>query len=257
MGLSVILITKNEEANLKDCLESVSFADEIIIVDSQSTDQTVSIAKSFGAKVEITANWPGFGPQKNLALALASQDWVLSIDADERVTPELKEEILEVIQSDNQFDCYAIPRSSWYCGRFMKYSGWYPDYVDRLFKRGTAKFSDHLVHERLLPQGKVGYFKNHFLHYSYRNFEQVLKKVDAYSTASALQAFQKGKKGSLTKGLTHGFWAFFRTYVLRRGFLDGSYGLALAISNAATSYYKYIKLWQLGTAKNQSTDSPS
>ncbi len=245
MGLSVILITKNEEANLKDCLESVSFANEIIIVDSQSTDQTISIAQSFGAKVEITTDWPGFGPQKNRALALATQEWVLSIDADERVTPELKAEILAAMNSSNEFDCYAIPRSSWYCGRFMKHSGWYPDYVDRLFKRGTAQFSDHLVHERLLPQGSVGRLKNHFLHYSYRNFEQVLKKVDSYSSASALQAFQKGKRGGLGQALTHGFWAFFRTYILRRGFLDGSYGLALAISNGATSYYKYLKLWQL------------
>jgi glycosyltransferase involved in cell wall biosynthesis len=245
MGLSVILITKNEEANLKDCLESVSFANEIIIVDSQSTDQTISIAQSFGAKVEITPDWPGFGPQKNRALALATQDWVLSIDADERVTPELKAEIFAAMNSSNGFDCYAIPRSSWYCGRFMKHSGWYPDYVDRLFKRGTAQFSDHLVHERLLPQGRVGRLKNHFLHYSYRNFEQVLKKVDSYSSASALQAFQKGKLGGLGQALAHGFWAFFRTYILRRGFLDGSYGLALAISNGATSYYKYLKLWQL------------
>ena len=133
MSLSVILITKNEEANLKDCLESVSFADEIIVVDSQSSDKTQEIARSVGAKLEITPDWPGFGPQKNRALNLAMHDWVLSIDADERVTPELKQEILATMASPNAADCYAIPRSSWYCGRFMKYSGWYPDYVDRLF----------------------------------------------------------------------------------------------------------------------------
>ena len=245
MSLSVILITKNEEANLKDCLESVSFADEIIVVDSQSSDKTQEIARSFGAKLEITSDWPGFGPQKNRALNLATKEWVLSIDADERVTPELKQEILATIASANAADCYAIPRSSWYCGRFMKHSGWYPDYVDRLFKRGSAKFSDHLVHERLLPNGSSGKLKNHFLHYSYRNFSQVLKKVDVYSSAAAQQAFKQGKKGGLGEALIHGFWAFFRTYVLRRGFLDGKHGLALAISNAATSYYKYLKLWQL------------
>ena len=245
MSLSVILITKNEEANLKDCLESVSFADEIIVVDSQSSDKTQEIARSFGAKLEITSDWPGFGPQKNRALNLATKEWVLSIDADERVTPELKQEILATIASANAADCYAIPRSSWYCGRFMKHSGWYPDYVDRLFKRGTAKFSDHLVHERLLPSGLSGKLKNHFLHYSYRDFSQVLKKVDVYSSAAAQQAFKQGKKGGLGEALIHGFWAFFRTYVLRRGFLDGKHGLALAISNAATSYYKYLKLWQL------------
>ncbi|MEY3523082.1 MAG: hypothetical protein RIT33_499 [Pseudomonadota bacterium] len=250
MSLSVILITKNEEANLKDCLESVSFADEIIVVDSQSSDKTQEIARSFGAKLEITSDWPGFGPQKNRALNLATQDWVLSIDADERVTPELKQEILTAIASPNAADCYAIPRSSWYCGRFMKHSGWYPDYVDRLFKRGSAKFSDHLVHERLLPTGSSGKLNNHFLHYSYRDFSQVLKKVDVYSSAAAQQAFKQGKKGGLGEALIHGFWAFFRTYVLRRGFLDGKHGLALAISNAATSYYKYLKLWQLQNKKD-------
>ena len=250
MSLSVILITKNEEANLKDCLESISFADEIIVVDSQSSDKTQEIAQSFGAKLEITPDWPGFGPQKNRALNLATKNWVLSIDADERVTPELKQEILATMASPNAADCYAIPRSSWYCGRFMKHSGWYPDYVDRLFKRGSAKFSDHLVHERLLPNGSIGKLNNHFLHYSYRNFSQVLKKVDVYSSAAAQQAFNQGKEGGLGKALVHGFWAFFRTYVLRRGFLDGQYGLALAISNAATSYYKYLKLWQLHNQKD-------
>jgi glycosyltransferase involved in cell wall biosynthesis len=250
MSLSVIIITKNEEANLKDCLESVSFVDEIIVVDSQSSDKTQEIAQSFGAKLEITSDWPGFGLQKNRALNLATQDWVLSIDADERVTPELKQEILATIASPSAADCYAIPRSSWYCGRFMKHSGWYPDHVDRLFKRGSAKFSDHLVHERLLPNGEVAQLKNHFLHYSYRSFEQVLKKVDSYSSAAAQQAFNQGKTSGLGKALAHGFWAFFRTYVLRRGFLDGQYGLALAISNAATSYYKYLKLWQLHNKKD-------
>ncbi len=245
MGLSVILITKNEEANLKDCLESVSFANEIIIVDSQSTDQTISIAQSFGAKVEITTDWPGFGPQKNRALALATQEWVLSIDADERVTPELKAEILAVMNSSNGLDCYAIPRSSWYCGRFMKHSGWYPDYVDRLFKRGTAQFSDHLVHERLLPHGSVGRLKNHFLHYSFRDFSQVLKKIDSYSTASAEDAFRRGKRSSIPKAISHAIWAFIRTYFIRLGFLDGSQGLALAISNAEGTYYRYIKIWLL------------
>jgi len=245
MSLSVILITKNEEANLKDCLESVSFANEIIVVDSQSSDKTQEIAKSFGAKLEITADWPGFGPQKNRALNLATQEWVLSIDADERVTPALKEEILKVISSKESANCYAIPRSSWYCGRFMKHSGWYPDYVDRLFKRGTAKFSDHLVHERLLPEGPVDQLQNHFLHYSFRDFSQVLKKIDTYSTASAEQAYLKGKRSSVGKAVGHGLWAFFRTYVLHLGFLDGAQGLALAISNAEGTYYRYIKIWLL------------
>jgi len=245
MGLSVILITKNEEFNLKDCLDSVSFADEIIILDSQSTDQTQAIAKAYQATLEISTTWPGFGPAKNRALGLATQDWILSIDADERVTPELQQEIQIVMQTQDSKDCYAIPRRSWYCGKFMAHSGWYPDYVDRLFKKGYAQFSNHLVHERLIPIGSTGKLNNHFIHYSYRNFEQVLHKVNTYSSASAQQAFNEGKQGGVGKAITHGFWAFFRTYLIRKGFLDGRYGLALAISNAATSYYKYIKLWHL------------
>ncbi len=245
MSLSVIIITKNEAANLQDCLESVSFANEIIIVDSESTDNTQEIARSFGAKLEITRDWPGFGPQKNRALNLATQEWVLSIDADERVTPELKQEILAVMSSNQAANCYAIPRLSWYCGKFMKHSGWYPDYVDRLFKRGTAQFSDHLVHERLIPQGSVGKLKHHFLHYSFRDFSQVLKKVDSYSTASAEQAFKQGKRSSVCKAFWHAVWAFTRTYFLRLGFLDGSHGLALAISNAEGTYYRYLKIWLL------------
>ncbi len=127
----------------------------------------------------------------------------------------------------------------------MKHSGWYPDYVDRLFKRGTAQFSDHLVHERLIPQGSVGKLKHHFLHYSFRDFSQVLKKVDSYSTASAEQAFKQGKRSSVCKAFWHAVWAFTRTYFLRLGFLDGSHGLALAISNAEGTYYRYLKIWLL------------
>ena len=245
MSLSVILITKNEEANLKDCLESVSFADEIIVVDSQSSDKTQEIARSFGAKLEITSDWPGFGLQKNRALSLATKDWVLSIDADERVTPELKQEILATMASPKAADCYAIPRSSWYCGRFMKHSGWYPDYVDRLFKRGTARFSEHLVHEHLLPEGSKGKLKHHFLHYSFRDFSQVLRKVDTYSSALAEQSFKQGKRSSVCKAFWHAVWAFIRTYIFRLGFLDGPQGLALAISNAEGTYYRYIKIWLL------------
>jgi len=250
MGLSVILITKNEEANLKDCLESISFANEIIVVDSQSSDKTVEIAQSFGAKVENTSDWPGFGPQKNRALNLATQEWVLSIDADERVTTELKNEILEIINGPSGVDCYAIPRLSWYCGKFMKHSGWYPDYVERLFKRGSAKFSDHLVHERLLPTGPVKKLNAHFLHYSFKNFSQVLQKIDSYSSASAEQAVKKGKQSSVLKAVGHGLWAFFRTYFLRLGFLDGQQGLALAISNAEGTYYRYIKIWLINQKKD-------
>ena len=244
--LSVILITRNEEANLEACLASLEgIAQQIVVVDTNSADRTLEIAQKHGALISQPSDWPGFGPQKNRALALATGEWVLSLDADERLTPALKSEILTAIHHSAHVDCFAIPRLSWYCGRFIRHSGWSPDYVDRLFKRGTAQFSDDLVHERLIPHGQVAKLKNPMLHYSFMNYSQVLQKLDRYSTASAEQAFAKGKTSSPLKAVLHGAWAFFRTYILRAGFLDGPQGFALAISNGQGTYYRYIKLWQL------------
>ncbi|MDI1244928.1 MAG: glycosyltransferase family 2 protein [Rhodoferax sp.] len=245
MRLSVIVITRNEQANIVDCLRSVDFADEIIVVDNASSDDTVELARHAGAHVHQTQDWPGFGPQKNRALAFATGDWVLSMDADERVTPELRKEILEVISSEKAPDCFSIPRLSWFCGRFVRHSGWRPDYVDRLFKAGTAQFSPDLVHEKLLHAGRARVLENSLLHYSHRNFSDVLTKIDRYSTASAQQALARGKRSSVLGAVGHGFWAFVRTYVFKAGFLDGEHGLALAIANAEGSYYRHIKLWRL------------
>ncbi|MBU3639366.1 glycosyltransferase family 2 protein [Polynucleobacter sp. AP-RePozz3-80-G7] len=244
--LSVILITRNEEANLDDCLASLEgIAQQIVVVDTNSSDCTLEIAKKHGASISQPVDWPGFGPQKNRALDLATSEWVLSLDADERLTPALKSEILTAIHHSAHVDCFAIPRLSWYCGRFIHHSGWSPDYVDRLFKRGTARFSDDLVHERLIPNGQVAKLENPMLHYSFMNYSQVLQKLDRYSTASAEQAFARGKTSSPLKAALHGAWAFFRTYVLRAGFLDGPQGFALAVSNGQGTYYRYIKLWHL------------
>ena len=243
--LSAILITRNEEANLEDCLASLDgLATQIVVVDTQSTDRTLVIAQRYGALISSPTDWPGFGPQKNRALDLASEDWVLSLDADERLTPELRAEIKGVLDKP-QTDCYAIPRLSWYCGRFMRHSGWTPDYVDRLFKRGSARFSTDLVHERLIPKGPVLRLKNQMLHYSFMNLAQVQEKMERYSTASAQQAFARGKTASPLKAILHGAWSFFRTYILRAGFLDGPQGFSLALANAKGSYLRYIKLWRL------------
>ena len=247
--LSAILITRNEEANLEDCLASLDgLATQIVVVDTQSTDRTLAIAQRYGALISSPPDWPGFGPQKNRALDLASEDWVLSLDADERLTPELRVEIMGVLDKP-QTDCYAIPRLSWYCGRFMRHSGWTPDYVDRLFKRGSARFSSDLVHERLIPKGPVLRLKNQMLHYSFMNLAQVQEKMERYSTASAQQAFARGKTASPLKAIVHGAWSFFRTYILRAGFLDGPQGFSLACSNAQGTYLRYMKLWRL----NQTT----
>ena len=250
--LSVILITRNEEANLDDCLTSLEgIAQQIVVVDTNSSDRTLEIAQKYGASISQPADWPGFGPQKNRALDLATSEWVLSLDADERLTPALKSEILTAIHHSAHVNCFAIPRLSWYCGRFIRHSGWSPDYVDRLFKRGTARFSDDLVHERLIPNGQVARLENPMLHYSFMNYSQVLQKLDRYSTASAEQAFAKGKTSSPAKAVLHGVWAFIRTYLIRAGFLDGAQGFALAVSNGQGTYYRYMKLWHLNQEANK------
>lgn len=250
-SLSVILITRNEQANLDACLSSVrDIANEIVVVDSNSSDETLAIARSYNAVISSPSDWPGFGPQKNRALDLATQDWVLSIDADERLSQALCNEIKAVL-SNPLADCYAIPRRSYYCGRLIDYSGWNPDFVTRLFKRGTSRFSNDLVHERLVTTTTPLSLKSPMLHYSVVNFSQVLHKIDRYSTDSAQQAFLAGKKSSVSKAVLHGFWAFVRTYFFKLGFLDGSHGLALAISNAEGSYYRYLKLWLLNSKVNR------
>ncbi len=244
--LSVIVITHNEERNLRACLQSVcDWVDEIVVVDNASTDATLAIAQEFGAVVQQTQDWPGFGPQKNRALHLATSEWVLSMDADERVPPELAQEIQEVLRAQPQGQAFKIPRSSFYCGRFMQHSGWYPDHVLRLFKRGRAEFSNDLVHERLNTADAVVKLNHPLVHYSFNNFSQVLKKIDAYSEASANQAYQKGRRANVFSAVGHGLWAFVRTYFFKAGFLDGQHGLALAISNAEGSYYRHLKIWLL------------
>jgi glycosyltransferase involved in cell wall biosynthesis len=258
MRLSVIVITRNERANIADCLLSLAFADEIIVLDNASTDGTADIARSLGAKVSVTKDWPGFGPQKNRVLDLAGGEWVLSIDADERVTPELREEILTTISGTSPQNVFSFPRLSSYCGQYMMHSGWNPDFVVRLFRRGTVRFSDDLVHEKLLTLGPVVRLKALLLHLSFPDFESVLDKVNRYSTAGAQIMVKSGKSASLWGAIGHGAWAFFRTYILRRGFLDGHLGLALAISNAEGTYYRYAKRWLMlrnqainrGTPKN-------
>ena len=242
--LSVILITKNEAANIRACLESVAWADEIIVVDSGSTDDTVSISKELGAQVHVH-DWPGFGVQKNRALGYATKDWVLSLDADERVTPELRVEIETVLRGEPASDAYLVPRLSNYCGRFMRHSGWYPDLLPRLFRRGKARFSDDLVHERLIVEGATGQLEGLLLHYAFDDLEEVLHKVNQYSSAGAAMMQRRGRQASLTGAVLRGLWSFVRTYVLRGGFLDGREGFMLAVSNAEGTYYRYLKLMLL------------
>lgn len=239
------MITKNEAHNIAACLASVSFADQLVVLDSGSTDGTDEIAKQAGAEVTLQPDWQGFGIQKGRALALARCDWVLSIDADERVSPALAAEIQKTLAAP-KFGAYRIPRLSSFCGQYMHHSGWYPDHVLRLFRRGDARFSDDLVHEKVLTQATVGHLENDLMHETYRDVAQMLSKSDAYSTAGAADMFRQGKSATLASAVGHATWAFIRTYILRRGFLDGRLGFVLATSVAQTTYYRYVKLWLLG-----------
>lgn len=245
MTISVIIITKNEEKNIGKCLKSVEWADEIIIVDSGSQDETLHICRQFTDKIYVTADWPGFGIQKNRALSFASCDWILSIDADEFISEQLRDEILSVINSAGKHTAYAIPRLSSYCGRLMHHGGWWPDYVVRLFLRESSKFSEDLVHERVITSGSTGRLKNHLRHVAFENLDEVIDTINRYSTAGAAMMKSKGKKSNLLSALAHGFWAFFQTYIIRAGFLDGREGFMLAVSNAEGTYYRYLKLMHL------------
>ncbi len=248
--LSVIVIVKNESRVLSQCLEAVSWAQEIIVLDSGSTDDTVKIANQWATRVEIT-DWPGFGAQKNRALDLATCDWVLSIDADEFVTPELADEIKNFLSNSipAAVNACTLPRLSSYCGRPMKHSGWWPDPVARLFRRNACRFSNDRVHERLLTQGPLHPMRNILLHDSFHSLEQVLDKVNHYSTEGAMKLWEKGRQATLGTAITHGLWAFVRTYVFQRGFLDGREGWLLAVSNAEGTYYRYLKLMYLNERK--------
>jgi glycosyltransferase involved in cell wall biosynthesis len=239
--LSAIVITRNEADNIGECLDSLACCDERIVVDCGSSDRTVEIARNKGARVELHA-WHGFGPQKNFALSLATGDWVLSIDADERVTPQLAA-VIKTALADARAAGFEVPRRNFFCGREMRHSGWSPDYVLRLFRRGKARFDDAVVHERVICDGPVQTLKQPLLHYPVLRLEDALSRMDRYSTASAQAIVAAGRNVSFMAGIGHGLFSFLRTYLLKAGFLDGAEGFLLAVANAEGSYYRYMKAW--------------
>jgi len=247
--ISVIIITKDEQDNIRDCLESVKWADEIIVVDSGSADQTECICREYTERFYVK-DWPGFGIQKQRALDLASNEWVLSIDADERVTPELKNEIIEK-SLNSETEGYLIPRLSYYLGKNIKYAGWYPDYTLRLVKRSSSHFTKDVVHERMVVEGPVGKLLHHFLHYPYKDVAHHVQKINQYSSLSAQKMFEQGKDVSWAMILVKSVFGFFRAYILRKGFLDGWRGVVVSLSTALSVYLKYVKLKE-ARLKNQS-----
>jgi glycosyltransferase involved in cell wall biosynthesis len=239
--LSAIIITKNEAAHIGACLDSVAFADEIIVVDSGSTDDTVQIAKSKGAQVSFH-EFAGFGAQFNTALSFATGEWIFSIDADERVTPALAAELQQAMNS-GAADGYEMPRLSTFLGREIHHSGWYPDHVLRLWRRGTTRWTDDLVHPHPVCDGKVKRLKSDLIHHPVMRIEQALSRMDRYSTAAAEMIAKSDRRLTFFTGISHGLFAFFRAYVLKLGFLDGREGFLIAVATAEGSYYRYMKAW--------------
>lgn len=245
LDLSVILIARDEASNIQDCLAGVQWAAERIVVEHASTDGTAVLAAQAGALVLQTADWPGFGPQKNRALEQAKSDWVLSLDADERVSPELAAEIVEVLRHGSAA-CYEIPRLTNFCGQWIRHCGWTPDHVLRLFRRGSARFSDDLVHERVVTDGsRPGRLKSPLLHYSYPTPEHFWRKLEHYSHAWAVQKHGEGLKVSMARAAASGLMAFTRSYFFRLGFLDGAMGFAVCTMQAQAAFGKYFELYCL------------
>ena len=253
--LSVVLATYNEEANLSACLDSVrGLADEIVIVDGTSTDKTVEIAKKYGAKIKITTNKPNFHINKQMAIDMATKDWILQLDGDEQVSPEMKEEILKILEDGSgQYNGYWMPRKNWFLARFLMKGGQYPDYTLRLYKNGKGRLPQKDVHEQAQVDGKVGYLKSALLHYPYKNFSHYLNKWNRYNIlfAGQIKEEQKGKNifqklfyavGYLFIKPTH--WLF-TTFLRHKGFVDGWQGFVFSFFSALRFPVSYVKSFGL------------
>jgi glycosyltransferase involved in cell wall biosynthesis len=247
-SLSLIVITKNEEAAIARCLGSAAFADEIIVVDSGSTDRTVEIARGLGARVVVTPDWPGFGAQKNRALDLARSDWVLSLDADEWIDPQYVAALRQAIADPAAPDAWRTSRRSRFCGRVVNHCGWSPDYVVRLFRRERARFSDDLVHEHLVVDGVTGKLGIRIDHDSIESWADAEDKIARYSLAAAQQMAARGRRASRRDAWLHGWGAFVKTLVLRAGFLDGATGWQVARYNRLYTEAKWRRAAELQAA---------
>jgi len=245
--LSVTIITKNEGSNVGRALQSVSWADEILVVDAESTDGTAAMARQYTDRV-IVREWPGYVAQKNYAASIARHDWILSLDADERVTPALAEEIAATLRAEPAHRAYQIPRVMWHLGRWIRTTDWYPDYQMRLYDRRVAQWAGEYVHEGLSTSGPVGRLRSELQHFAYRDVADHLETIDRYTTAAARQMFERGQRTSALGLAAHPPLAFIRNYVLRRGFTDGVPGLLISAMNAYYVFLKLAKLWEIGRA---------
>lgn len=243
--LSVAIITLNEEDRLAECLGGLSFADEVVVVDSGSQDRTVRIAEEYGARV-FSRGWTGFGAQKQYAIEQCRSTWVLVLDADELVPEETAAEIRRTIHHPGGLQAFSLARRNYLGGRWVRHGGWWPDRTTRLFRRGTARMSPRQVHEALEVEGAIGQLEHPLLHHPFRDLSEMMVKMDRYSTAGARELAEAGKRGTIPQALSRAGWAWFHTYLLRGGFLDRGAGVILAISGAVNVFFKYAKLAEIG-----------
>lgn len=246
--ISVTIITYNEEENICDCLESVKWADEIIVVDAESTDRTVEFCQKYTDKV-FSHPWSGHVKQKNLALSRACGDWVLSLDADERVSPELARQIKAVVPASD-YNGYSFPRKTYYLGRWINHSGWYPDYKLRLIRRGKGEWKGIDPHDRLEVTGKTGYLKGDLWHYSYKDISHHLKKINSYTSIMAMEFKKRGRKFNYLDIFLRPPFKFIKMYLIEKGFLDGLAGFIIAVLGSYYVFLKYAKLWELSSEDN-------
>lgn len=246
--LSAVLIAQNEEKTIADALASVSFCDEIVLVDSGSSDRTCEIARTAGARVIVNAPWPGFVAQRDLAVRAARHDWVLALDADERVSPALRAEVQALRARGCEAAGYRIPRVAFYLGRSIRGTDWYPDWQVRLFDRTRAAWQGDLVHESVAVRGPVGRLHGELEHFPYADISDHLRKIDSYTTLWARQAHAAGRSSGLAFIFAGATWAFFRNYVLKRGFLLGGAGLLVSVLNTHYTFVKLAKLRELALA---------
>lgn len=245
MKISATVITFNEEDNIAAALESLVWADEIIVVDSESTDRTVEIARRFTDRIYVRA-WPGYSDQKNFAAWQASFDWVFSLDADERVSGELADELQKLKQAtEPSVAAFEMPRLTFYLGRWIKHSGWYPDHKVRLYNRKRASFEGEFVHESVKVNGRIERLSGDILHYTVRNASDHHQRIDRYTTLAARELYEKGKRATALSMLISPIGAFLRSYIIKRGFLDGAQGVAIARFAAHYVFLKNLKLWEM------------
>jgi glycosyltransferase involved in cell wall biosynthesis len=252
--LSVTVVAKNEAADLGAALASVAWADQIVVVDSHSTDETVSIARQYTDRV-VVHDWLGHIEQKNYAASLASHDWILSLDADERVTPELAAEIRALLGAEPRHAAFRIPRVTWHLGRWVRTTDWYPDTQSRLYDRRRARWTGRYVHENLSVDGTVGQLRGEIQHYAYRDIADHLETIDRYTTLAARQMHEDGRRAGLLQLAGHPPLAFLRNYIARGGIRDGVPGFIISSMNAYYVFLKFAKLWELRRTRNSQGSS--